>query len=348
MKQNIFPSIKMALLILIGHQFSNQTLADDDLLQKAQQIFAPLPKDMATKEHPVSPEKIALGRQLFFDPRLSVDGTVSCSTCHLPQFYGADALSKSIGVLQRPNARNAPTVLNVALYPIESRWIGDRESIEAQAQKSLTGKDSMGNPDVETVIKKLNHLGYAAAFEKAFPKEEKPITPKNWGIAIGAFERTLTTPSPFDRYLAGDETALDAKAKAGLRAFMETGCIACHNGVGVGGGSFQKFGVFGEYWQETKSEDIDEGRFAVTKKENDRYVFKVPSLRNVAMTPPYFHDGSVKELDKAIRIMAKLQLNKALDQQTIDSMIAFLSSLTGKVPDAFQTPPVLPHKAFNP
>jgi len=206
----------------------------------------------------------------------------------------------------------------------------------------------MGNPDTETIIKKLNHLGYANAFKKAFPEEKEPITPKNWGIAIGAFERTLTTPSPFDRYLKGDETALDAKAKAGLKAFMETGCIACHSGVGLGGGSFQKFGVFGEYWYETKSQEIDQGRFDFTGKENDRYVFKVPSLRNVAMTPPYFHDGSVKELDKAIRVMAKLQLNKELDQNTIASIIAFLNSLTGKVPDAFQTPPVLPPKAFNP
>jgi cytochrome c peroxidase len=349
MKQKTFSLTKIALLLLlVGAGSINQTLANDDLLQKAQQIFAPLPQDMATKAYPLSPEKIELGRKLFFDPRLSLDGTVSCSTCHLPQFYGTDALQKSIGVAQRPNHRNAPTVLNAALYPIQVHWIGDRESIEAQAQGSLTGKNSMGNPDTETVIKKLNHLGYANAFKKAFPKEEKPITPKNWGVAIGAFERTLTTPSPFDRYLEGDENALDAKAKAGLKVFMETGCIACHNGVGLGGGSFQKFGVFGEYWHETKSQEIDQGRFAFTGKENDRYVFKVPSLRNVAMTPPYFHDGSVEELEKAIRIMAKLQLNKELDQQTIASIIAFLNSLTGKVPDTLQTPPVLPPKAFNP
>lgn len=342
MNQKTFSLAKMALLLLLtGPGSINQAFANDDLLQKAQQIFAPLPRDMATKAYPLSPEKIELGRKLFFDPRLSLDGTISCSTCHLPQFYGTDALPKSIGVLQRPNRRNAPTVFNAALYPIQSRWIGDRESIEAQAQGSLTGKTSMGNPNTEAVIEKLNHLGYATAFEKAFPQEEKPITAKNWGIAIGAFERTLTTPSPFDRYLAGDEHALDAQAKAGLKAFMEIGCIACHNGVGLGGGSFQKFGVFGEYWHETKSQEIDQGRFAVTEKESDRYVFKVPSLRNVAMTPPYFHDGSVEELEKAVRIMAKLQLNKELDQQTIASMMAFLSSLTGKVPDVFQTPPVL-------
>ena len=349
MKQTTCSLAKMAfLLLLTGPGFLDQALANDDLLHRAQQIFAPLPRDMATKAYPLSPEKIALGRMLFFDPRLSVDGTVSCSTCHLPQFYGTDALPKSIGVLQRSNHRNAPSVLNAALYPIAVHWIGDRESIEEQAQKSLTGKNSMGNPNPETVIQKLNQLGYAAAFEKAFPQEEQPITPSNWGIAIGAFERTLTTPSSFDRYLAGDEAALDARAKAGLEAFMDTGCTACHNGVGIGGGSFQKFGVYGEYWQATKSQEIDQGRFAVTKKENDRYVFKVPSLRNVVMTPPYFHDGSVEELDKAIGIMAKLQLNKELDQHTTANIMAFLNSLTGQMPASFQTPPVLQPRTRKP
>lgn len=316
------------------------------LLERAKGVFAPLPKDMATEQYPITPERVSLGKSLFFDPRLSLDGTVACQNCHWPQLYGTDALKKSIGVEQRVNSRNAPTVLNAALQ-FKAHWIGDRADIEEQAQKSLTGKASMGNPDTDTVVRKLKALGYEQAFKRAFPEDSDPITPRNWGVAIGAYERTLTTPSPFDRYLEGEERALSSKSKDGLLAFMNEGCITCHNGVGVGGGSFQKFGLFGDYWLETGSAEIDQGRFEATKSPADKYVFKVPSLRNVAMTPPYFHDGSVEKLSDAVGMMSRLQLGKSLDEGTTAKILAFLESLTGDMPKNFLLAPVLSPSPFT-
>ncbi len=190
--------------------------------------------------------------------------------------------------------------------------------------------------------------GYEALFKKAFPGEQDPINQQNWGKAIGAFERTLITPSRFDDYLKGDEQALSPGEQRGLRKFMELGCSACHAGAGVGGGMFQKFGIAEEYWKETGSKSIDKGRFDVTHDESDMYVFKVPSLRNIAMTPPYFHDGSVATLDAAVRIMAKIQLGKNLSHDDVDDVLAFLQSLTGKLPDEYATPPILPAAGFQP
>ncbi len=155
------------------------------------------------------------------------------------------------------------------------------------------------------------------------------------------------TPSRFDEYLTGNVQALSPAERIGLRKFIETGCTACHNGPGVGGGIFQKFGVVEDYWKETGSKQVDKGRFDVTHDPNDMYVFKVPSLRNVAMTPPYFHDGSVPSLTKAVRIMAKVQLGKTLSDQDATDIVTFLRCLTGKLPDEFASAPVLPASGFE-
>ena len=187
---------------------------------------------------------------------------------------------------------------------------------------------------------------YVRLFHAAFPKDADPVTPANWGTAIGAYERTLVTPAPFDAYLKGDRNAIGKEARAGLAKFIEVGCAACHNGVGVGGGSYQKFGVVEEYWKETRSAAIDKGRFDATKDPADMYVFKVPSLRNVAMTPPYFHDGSVAKLDDAVRIMGKVQLGKQLPDEDVHAIVAFLDSLTGRLPRDFESAPRLPAAAF--
>lgn len=320
--------------------------AGQPLMEKARQMFQPLPPDMATEAFPTSAPRVALGRKLFFDPRLSSDGTVSCATCHRPALYGTDALAKSIGVEHRLNARDAPTVLNAALH-FRAHWIGDRANVEEQATKSLTGHASFGNPDAASVIHKIKALGYAAEFSQAFPSDPEPVKPENWGKAIGAYERTLVTPSPFDAYLKGEVSALTAQAQRGLETFIDIGCAACHNGVAIGGAVFEKFGLFGEYWKETGSPSIDEGRFNETKDPGDKYVFKVPSLRNAAMTPPYFHDGSVAALPRVVRIMAKLQLGKALSDAQVDDVVAFLSSLTGELPKEFVTEPVLAPGAFS-
>ncbi len=318
------------------------------LLKQAQALFKPLPQDMATPEFPLTPERVALGRMLFFDPRVSLDGTVSCTRCHQPALYGTDALPTSIGVKDRANPRNAPTVLNAALQ-IAEHWRGDRKNVEDQATKALIGPPSFGQPDFGAAMAKLKAIeGYAPLFQKAFPNDKDPITAKNWGLAIGAYERTLVTPAPFDAYLRGDTHALTPQAQAGLRKFIATGCASCHNGVDIGGGAFQKFGVVEDYWKATGSKAIDKGRFDVTKDPADMYVFKVPSLRNVAMTPPYFHDGSVASLSAAIHIMARVQLGKQLPDEDVRDIVAFLDSLTGELPEDFAVAPVLPAAAFQP
>lgn len=285
---------------------------------------------------------------LFFDPRISLDGTVSCSKCHQPGLYGTDALAKPIGVKDRENPRNAPTVLNAALQ-FAAHWRGDRKNVEDQATQALVGPPSFGNPDYDAAMAKIKAIpGYAELFRKAFPGEADPVTPENWGKAIGAYERTLVTPGPFDAYLKGDENALSADVKAGLKEFMDTGCPACHKGPGVGGGMFQKFGLVEDYWKATGSVNIDKGRFDVTHDPNDMYVFKVPVLRNVAHTPPYFHDGSVATLPEAVRIMARVQLGKKLMDEQVARIVAFLDALTGPEPANFATAVVLPPAGYQP
>jgi cytochrome c peroxidase len=339
------------VLLLLAATLSPPVVAEPDapaLLNQAQQLFKPLPTDAASAQRPINALQVALGRTLFFDPRISLDGTVSCSRCHLPALYGTDGLPKALGVMARPNPRNAPTVLNAALEFV-AHWRGDRKDVEDQAKQALVGPPSFGNPDYAAAMAKIKAIpGYEAQFEQAFPEQADPVTPDNWATAIGAYERTLLTPSPFDAYLGGDVNALSPEARTGLAAFIATGCTACHNGVGVGGGSFQKFGVTEDNWKATGSGAIDKGRFDVTKRPEDMYVFKVPSLRNVAMTAPYFHDGSVATLIDAVRVMARVQLGKTLTDEDASHIVAFLGSLTGSLPAAFAEAPTLPPSAFEP
>lgn len=314
--------------------------ADNGLSKEAKRLFAPLPAAPAE-----SPDKVRLGRQLFFEARVSADGNVGCVHCHQPDLHGTDALPKSFGVFGKANPRNAPTVFNAALQ-FKEHWRGDRESLEEQAEKSLLGPASFGNPDYAAVVAKLKSIpGYAELFAKAFPEDKDPITEKNWGKAIAAFERTLPTPTKFDDFLRGNAKALSAAEQAGLRKFIDVGCANCHNGVGVGGDSFQKFGVVSDYWKETGSAQPDKGRADVTKNDADLYVFKVPSLRNVAKTGPYFHDGSVADLPRAVRVMGKTQLGADLADKDVESIVAFLGSLTGPVPANFSAPTPLPDAA---
>lgn len=341
----------LVLVVGIGAGQPGRTLAADDagdLLKDAQGYFQPLPKNMATADHPITPERVALGRNLFFDPRISVDGTVSCARCHQPALYGTDGLPKPRGAHDKVNPRNAPTVLNAALQ-FKAHWRGDRTDVEDQAKQALIGPPSFGNADYAAAMARLKAIpGYPEMFKKAFPGEPDAVTPDNWGQAIGAYERTLVTPSRFDEYLAGNAQALSPAERAGLRTFIDTGCVTCHNGPDVGGGMFQKFGVVEDYWKETGSKQVDKGRFDVTHNPEDEDVFKVPSLRNVAMTPPYFHDGSVRSLPQAVRIMAKVQLGKDLNGRETDLIVAFLHSLTGKLPPSFAAAPVLPASGFEP
>jgi cytochrome c peroxidase len=349
MREFIILSAILSVLLSAFAPLSLHAATDksENLVAQAQGVFTPLPADMATAGHPFTPELVTLGRSLYFDPRISVDGTVSCSRCHQPALYGTDALARSKGAADRISPRNAPTVLNAALQ-ISAHWIGNRKDVEDQAVQALVGPPSFGNPDYASAMARIRNIsGYMDMFRKAFPRDKDPINQANWGTAIGAYERTLVTPSPFDTFLKGDKNALSPKANDGLRNFITAGCIACHNGPGVGGKMYQKFGITEQYWKATGSKEIDKGRFAVTKKSEDLYVFKVPVLRNVAMTPPYFHDGSVTSLPRAVRIMARVQLGKNLTDSQADRIVKFLESLTGKLPENFTNAPVLPAGPFK-
>lgn len=315
---------------------------DEALLNQAKQIFGPLPKAMVSENNPITPEKVTLGKTLFYETRVSVDGTVSCARCHPIGLYAADGLKKSIGNNGKLNPRNAPTVFNAA-GQISEHWIGNRTDVEDQAKQAVIGPPSFGMPSYEAVEKKLKEIpGYASSFAKAFPGEKDPVTVANFAKAVGAFERTLVTPSRFDAFVQGDRTALTAPQQRGLKIFIETGCHTCHSSAYVGGQMDQKFGLFEPYWQSTKSQDIDEGRFVVTKNETDKYVFKVPMLRNVEMTSPYFHDGSIDRLSDAVRIMGTIQLAKTLPDPQVEDIVLFLKSLTGKIPGDALRVPLLP------
>ena len=319
--------------------------SDAQLLREAQELFKPLPKDMATRDFPTTPERVSLGHKLFFDPRISADGTVSCMRCHQPGLYATDGLSKSHAVRDTAAPRNANTVLNAAIQ-FKQHWRGEFETVEDQAKQAL--KAAFGSPDYATAMARVKAIpGYTELFKKAFPDEADPVTADNWGKAIGAYERTLVTPSRFDNYLGGKADALTAEQRRGLRIFIDTGCARCHSGVGVGGNKFRKFGVEEDYWKATRSQEIDKGRIDVTKDEADLYVFKVPTLRNVEMTPPYFHDGSVSKLPEAVRVMARVQLGKKLSDEDTTAIVTFLKSLTGKLPENFATAPVLPPAGFD-
>lgn len=335
-----------ALAALTACAALNRT-ADDDLMRQARALFKPLPADFGDAQHPLAPERVALGRMLFFDTRISLDGTTSCAKCHQPFLYGTDGLSKAIGVKDRTGRRNAPTVLNTALQ-VSQHWNGDRADVEDQAMKALLGPASYGNPEYAAAMAKIGAIpGYRATFEKVFAGEKNPVTPENWARAIGAYVRTLASPGHFDEYLGGDARALTAREQDGLRKFIVAGCAACHSGVGLGGAMYQKFGVFEEYPKATGSKTLDRGRIEVTNDPADLYIFKVPPLRNVAKTPPYFHDGSVESLPEAVRIMARIQLGKTLPDGDVDDIVAFLGSLTGTLPRDFITLPELPAAPFR-
>ena len=279
--------------------------------------------------------QVELGRKLFWDERASINGKVSCGSCHLAADWGADRRAASIDARDVATSRHSPTVFNSMGLP-SLRWLGDRKTGADQAESSMTG--SMGFASKEAAVEALRQLDYLEAFRKAFPQDTDPLTPGNYARALAAYQATLTTPAPFDRFLAGDDAALNERQKRGLRAFVASGCAGCHNGALFGGTTMQRFGLVKNYWLETGSQKIDEGRYAITKKEEDRYVFRVPTLRNVAKTAPYFHDGSVGELDRAVKIMGTVQLGRTLDDDTVSSIVAFLESLTGEIPANYAPP----------
>ncbi len=307
-----------------------------ELQQKANVVFGTLPLVAENPDNPLNDEKVALGKKLYFDEILSKDTTQSCNTCHSLDAFGVDNNAFSEGNDGELGGRNSPTTFNAALHFVQF-WDGREPDVEAQAGGPILNPVEMAMPSEEAVIKRLSGVKeYVGMFLKAFPEDKNPITYDNLKKAIGAFERKLITPSVFDKYLAGDESALSNSEIKGLETFIDVGCIACHTGNLLGGNMYQKFGVFGDYWDYTKSEKIDNGRSDVTNSDADKYFFKVPSLRNIAETYPYFHDGSVQGLKEAVSIMGKSQLNKVLTEKEIDDIVAFLKTLTGDVPDGLK------------
>jgi cytochrome c peroxidase len=316
--------------------------SDAELLKQAQALFQPLPQVFESRSNPVTAAKVELGRMLYYEPRLSKSNVISCNSCHSLATYGVDNLPTSIGHRWAVGSVNAPTTLNAA-GQVAQFWDGRAPDVEEQAKGPILNPKEMGLAHAGVAVENIASIPeYVALFRRAFPDAATPVTYDNIARAIGDFERTLSTPGRFDRFLGGDPSALSAAEKRGLASFIETGCSSCHKGALFGGGSFDKFGLFRPYQELTGSRELDTGRFEQTSREQDKFVFKVAPLRNVERTYPYFHDGTVWGPEDAIRIMGEAQIGKHLTPEQVAGIWAFLRTLTGEVPAEARTLPVLP------
>jgi cytochrome c peroxidase len=297
--------------------------------------FKALPARFEDPKNAITSEKVELGRMLYFDTRLSKNHDVSCNSCHDLNKFGVDGKPFSPGHKKQLGGRNSPTVYNAGGNVLQF-WDGRAPNLEEQAKGPILNPVEMAMPSEARVIETLKSMpGYVTAFQKAFPGEADPVTYDNVGKAIGAFERQLVTPSRFDKYLAGDEKALTEAEKVGLKKFLDQGCQTCHNGAAIGG-SLQKLGLVVPF------QSKDQGRFDLTKKESDRMIFRVPTLRNVTKTAPYFHDGSVKDIQTAVKLMAQHQFGKQINDDDVKHIVTFLDSLTGELPKSYIARPKLP------
>ncbi len=316
MRKSIFLTLFLVLIFFAADSRATERLPS----------LPPIPADNS-----MTPLKIELGKMLFFDPRLSSSGVISCATCHNPSFAFTDRVSRALGHKHQVGPRNTPTVLNSAFLKNQF-WDGRAATLEEQALGPIQASVEM-NEKLDNVVKRLNAIpAYKELFQEVFGRTPAPVTPKNIAKAMAAFERTLLTPnSPFDRYLAGDKKAISKRAKRGWDLFQNKGCIACHNGPIFTNSTFQKIQVPGS---------TDLGRYLVTKKEEDKYKFRVQTLRNVALTYPYFNNGSVWKLRDAVKIMSREMLGSETGDKDADDIVAFLKTLTGDMP--VFTYPILP------
>jgi cytochrome c peroxidase len=319
-----------------------QVQSPSTLQRQAAAIFGALPSVVVSPTRPLTDAKINLGRTLYYDSRLSRGKDLSCSSCHDLAHYGVDTRAEarmrgtSFGYEGQFGGRNAPTVYNAALH-ITQFWDGRAADVEAQAKGPILNPIEMNMPDEASVLAVVNAIpGYAKLFKDAFPDAAQPVTYDNLAAAIGGFERVLVTPGPFDAFLRGDEVALTSEQLTGLEVFIQQGCAGCHSGPLLGGHSYQKLGVAQPF------ETDDEGRAGVTGDSADEFFFKVPSLRNIAMTGPYFHDGSIRTLPEAVRLMAKHQSAAMLTDTQTAQIVSFLHALTGTIPHQLIQPPALP------
>lgn len=333
--------MRFSLTLLAGGLLlaANQAAASD-LRERANAIFAPIPDQVSeVRGKSVNPDQAMLGHKLWFDPRLSRSHVISCNTCHNLSIGGSDNVTTSIGHGWQKGPRNSPTVLN-AVFNAAQFWDGRAKDLQEQAKGPVQASVEMNNTPDRVVATLKSIPEYTAEFRKAFPNDKDPVSFDNMAYALEAFEVSLVTPdSPFDRYLKGDDRALDAKQQQGLALFMDAGCSSCHSGVNLGGQGYFPFGVIKKPGADVLPEG-DKGRFSVTNTAADEYVFRAAPLRNIALTPPYFHSGEVWDLEQAVAIMGDSQLGRQLKEDEVKAITAFLHSLTGDQPKVAY--PVLP------
>jgi cytochrome c peroxidase len=333
-KYAVFAVFTASVLLAVG--YSTRATAADQIDPAALKTFAPLP-DVVPGSGAPTEEQISLGRMLYFDPRLSKSQTISCNSCHPLAKYGVDGQATSEGYRGQHGDRNAPSVYNAAGH-FAQFWDGRAADVEEQAKGPVRNPVEMAMSSEQEVAALLRSMPeYVRAFQRAFPKDPEPVCLDNVSIAIGAFERKLLTPGRWDKFLQGDQAALAGREKSGLHAFLTAGCQSCHSGPYLGGASFQKLGVAKPY-----PDPSDPGRYKVTQSEADRMFFKVPSLRNVAMTGPYFHNGKVTSLGEAVARMAEYQRGRTLSERQVESIVAWFGALTGDIPVDYIKEPPLP------
>jgi len=319
--------------------FSTAAVADDALREQAQRLFEPIPTaEVVIEQRNLTPEQIELGKWLFFEPRISASHIITCNTCHSVGTGGADNIPASIGHGWQAGPRNSPTVLN-AVFNAAQFWDGRASDLAEQAKGPIQASVEM-NATPEHVEDTLNSIPqYVEMFEKAFPGDKPAVTFDNVAAAIEAFESTLVTPnSRFDQFLAGEDSMNEMEIE-GLRLFINKGCVACHAGINLGGQGYFPFGVIQKPGADVLPEG-DKGRFTVTETATDEYVFRASPLRNVALTAPYFHSGEVWDLRQAVAIMGSSQLGQELNDEEVESITAFLHTLTGDQPKVEY--PILP------
>jgi cytochrome c peroxidase len=338
MKRSFFlVAMLFSILLACAGGLMQAKAADAEISPALLKAFSPLPQAMEWPENPSTEAKVNLGRMLYYEPRLSKGQDVSCNSCHALNQYGVDGKPVSSGYKNQKGSRNAPTVYNAAAHFVQF-WDGRAPNVEEQAKGPMLNPVEMALPSGQEAVAVLRTMPeYVQAFQRAFPDDKDPVTFENMAMAIGAFERGLVTPSRWDDFLNGNQAALNNEEKAGLLKFTQAGCQSCHAGALVGGNKYQKLGLV-EAWTGTS----DLGRYQVTNQEGDKLVFKVPSLRNIEKTAPYFHDGSVPTLEQAVRLMGKHELGKQLSDSDVDSIVAWLKSLTGPLPASYIKEPQLP------
>lgn len=338
MKRNHFVIVfSVSALLVAGIGCGKKAEVSQTIDPAMLQMFAPLPKEVPPATGSPTEQQINLGRMLYYETRLSTNQKISCNSCHMLDKYGVDGEPTSEGHKGLRGSRNSPTVYNAAGH-VAQFWDGRAPTVEEQAKGPVMNPVEMAMPSEKVVIGVLKSMpGYVQAFKAAFPKDKDPVSFENMAKAIGAFERKLITPSRWDKFLGGDQAALTPAEKAGFNNFIAGGCQTCHSGALLGATMYQKLGVIKPYPDQT-----DQGRFQLTKSEADKMVFKVPSLRNIEKTGPYFHDGKVGTLEDAVARMSEYQVGKQLSTEQIQSIITWLKALTGEVPAEYIKEPKLP------